>query len=173
MGKKWAETAKAGLLDERMGPEWQEVVELWYTLEEGSKFASLTKSHATKNHPKAVAVWVRNTRKGVPPLLSAEQMEGDWWAWWKVINPEWRVRGEELVQEEEGRWDVLRCPGQNRFLNVVVCLKWWFSCMETPSESWKRAISDVKWVLKGMIRYTLSDKYLIRLNRSTARTGKA
>jgi hypothetical protein len=40
MGKRWAETVKAGLVDERMGPEWNDVVELWYTLKEGTKLTS-------------------------------------------------------------------------------------------------------------------------------------
>ena len=80
-----------------------------------------------------------------------QQMEGEWWAWWRILNPDWRQRNGELVQEGEGSWDVLRCLGQNGLLNVVVCLKWWFSSMETPSDGWKRAVADVKWVLKSMI----------------------
>ncbi|KAJ7840330.1 hypothetical protein B0H14DRAFT_2587555 [Mycena olivaceomarginata] len=60
-------------------------------LEEKSSFASSTKSHATTNRPKAVGVWVKNTRKGVPSIGTSEDMEQEWWGWWKAINPGWRT----------------------------------------------------------------------------------
>jgi hypothetical protein len=78
-------------------------------------------------------------------------MEQEWWAWWKGINPGWRMRDGELLQEGNGAWDVLRCPGQNGFLNIIVCLKWWYCSMETPSEAWMSAVGDVDWVLGKMI----------------------
>jgi hypothetical protein len=78
-------------------------------------------------------------------------MATEWWDWWTAINPKWRVREGELVQAGEGSWDVLRCPGQNGFLNVLICLKWWRGEMETPSANWERAVGDVKWVLERMV----------------------
>jgi hypothetical protein len=79
-------------------------------------------------------------------------MEEEWWGWWKAINPKWCLRDRELLAgEENGMWDSLRCPGQNGFLNVIVCLKWWHSSMETPSDGWTRAVADVTWVLEKMI----------------------
>ncbi|KAJ7725757.1 hypothetical protein B0H14DRAFT_3519242 [Mycena olivaceomarginata] len=81
---KWAESAKAVLLDEQglgIGPEWSDVIRLWWSLEEASHFASLTKSHPTADRPKAVGMWVKNARKGVPPIGTSEEMEGQWWTW--------------------------------------------------------------------------------------------
>ncbi|KAJ7753700.1 hypothetical protein B0H14DRAFT_3512712 [Mycena olivaceomarginata] len=85
-------------------------------LEEAWNFASSTKSLPTTLRPKAVGVWVKNARKGVPKIGLSGEMEDQWWAWWKGINPSWR------------------CPGQNGLLNVVITLKWWHGSMETPSE---------------------------------------
>jgi hypothetical protein len=45
---KWAESAKAVLLDKQglgMGPEWTDVVGLWWSLEEASRFASSVSFH--------------------------------------------------------------------------------------------------------------------------------
>jgi hypothetical protein len=98
-----------------------------------------------------VGVWVKNARKGVPAIGTSEEMEGQWWAWWKKINPSWRLADGELEQTGDGSWDILKCPGQNGFLNVVITLKWWYGSMETPSEAWKRAVGDVKWVLEKMV----------------------
>ncbi|KAJ6594870.1 hypothetical protein B0H19DRAFT_917802, partial [Mycena capillaripes] len=41
-----------------------------------------------------------------------------------------QVRDGVLMPEGDGNWDVLRYPGQNRFLNVLVCLKWWRRAMD-------------------------------------------
>ncbi|KAJ7713648.1 hypothetical protein B0H14DRAFT_2413742, partial [Mycena olivaceomarginata] len=84
-------------------------------------------------------------------IRSTSAMEQEWWAWWKGINPGWSMRDGELLQEGNGTWDVLRCPGQNGFLNIIVCLKWWYSPMETPSEAWMSTVADVDWVLGKMI----------------------
>ncbi|KAJ7797407.1 hypothetical protein B0H14DRAFT_2619019 [Mycena olivaceomarginata] len=118
-GAKWAETARSMLLEVEMGDDWKEVVRLWWTLEEQWKFASSTKSH-DDHRPKAVGVWVKNARKGNSDIGSASGMEREWWAWWKGINPGWRMRDGELLREGDGGWDVLRCPGQNGFLNIIV-----------------------------------------------------
>jgi hypothetical protein len=99
----------------------------------------------------AVGVWVKNARKGIPDIGTPEVMEKEWWAWWKGINPGGRLRGGELQQDGDGSWLVLRCPGQNGFLNIIACLRWWFASMETPSEGWRRVVLDVKWVLGKMI----------------------
>ncbi|KAJ7729732.1 hypothetical protein B0H16DRAFT_1275734, partial [Mycena metata] len=71
-----------------------------------------------------------------------------WWAWWLAINPKWRLgEDRQLKQEGDGSFDALRCPGQNGFLNVIICLKWWRAEMATASDGWLRAVKDVKWVL--------------------------
>ncbi|KAJ7896765.1 hypothetical protein B0H14DRAFT_2333146 [Mycena olivaceomarginata] len=106
-----------------MGPMWKNVVDLWWALEEAWNFASSTKSLPTTQCPKAVGVWVKNTRKGVPNIGSSGEMEVQWWAWWMGINPSWRVRDGELSQAGDGSWDVLKCPGQNGLLNMVITLK--------------------------------------------------
>ncbi|KAF8184270.1 hypothetical protein K438DRAFT_1549628, partial [Mycena galopus ATCC 62051] len=138
------------LLEGEMGAQWAELVGMWWVLEEAQKFTTSTKSHPTTNRPKAVGAWVKNARKGVPQIPSTEEMEEQWWTWWKGINPSWRVRDGELKQVGDGSWDDLRCPGQNGFLNIIVCLKWWHLGMETPSDGWTRAVADVKWMLTKM-----------------------
>lgn len=68
------------------------------------------------------------------PELMVGPFSTDWWAWWKAINPGWRLKDGALLQEGAGSWDVLRNPGQNGLLNVVVCLKWWHDKLETDLE---------------------------------------
>ncbi|KAJ7619950.1 hypothetical protein DFH06DRAFT_1010810 [Mycena polygramma] len=133
-----------------MGSDWTTVTELWWRLEEGTGFANQTQPLAPKNRPGAIGGWVKTARTSTP-AITASGMDKDWWRWWRSMNPTWRMRDGELVQEGEGSWDELRSPGQNGFLNVIVCLKWWRLKLETPSDSWERAIADVKWVLEKMV----------------------
>ncbi|KAJ7734865.1 hypothetical protein B0H16DRAFT_1327340 [Mycena metata] len=75
-----------------------------------------------------------------------------WWDWWHAINPEWRrVSDGGLTRDGDGSWDELRCPGQNGFLNVVVCLKWWRLAAGTESGDWVRGVDDVRWVMQQMV----------------------
>ncbi|KAJ7210359.1 hypothetical protein GGX14DRAFT_363469 [Mycena pura] len=137
-----------------MGEDWTMVLQLWWQMEEGSGFPAkvmlYTKTHPTTNRPKAVGIWVKNARRGTPDI-NVKTMETEWWAWWNAINPKWRVHEGTLLKEVKGDWDVLRCPGQNGFLNVIICLKWWRLKMDSASDGWQRAVSDVKWVLGGML----------------------
>ncbi|KAJ7195541.1 hypothetical protein GGX14DRAFT_376999 [Mycena pura] len=134
-----------------MGADWSSIVQLWWQLEKASGFSTQTKTHATTGRPKCVGIWVKNARKGTPTIEGGvEGMERDWWAWWRRINPDWRLRGDELLRLD-GDWGVLKCPGQNGFLNVIICLKWWRAAMEGPSEAWERAIADLKWALECMV----------------------
>ncbi|KAJ7026241.1 hypothetical protein C8F04DRAFT_1190785 [Mycena alexandri] len=158
---KWAKAAKAMLLDVgpvQMGEEWTGLLDTWWALEESMGFTTSRKTHPATGRPTAVKNWVKEARKGTPNIGGAEAMAAQWWGWWRAINPSWRLREGELVQEGEGSWDVLRCPGQNGFLNVIVCLKWWRCEMENRSESmektselWQRAVADVRWVLTQMV----------------------
>ncbi|KAF8142757.1 hypothetical protein K438DRAFT_1634903 [Mycena galopus ATCC 62051] len=135
----------------RIGRDWEELVELWWALEGLFGFAMSTKSHPTTNRPKAVGMWVKNARKGIPNIGMAEQMEVQWWAWWRGINPGWWLSDGDMVQNGDGSFNTLKCPGQNEFLSIIVCLMWWHSSMDVPSAAWNRAIADVKWVLGKMV----------------------
>jgi hypothetical protein len=44
----------------------------------------------------------------------------------------------------------MQVPGQNGFLNVLMCLKWWREKISDESEDWKDAVEDVMWVLEQM-----------------------
>lgn len=79
----------------------------------------------------------------------------DWWAWWRVLNPVWRVRDGELVREGTGSWDNLRRPGKNGLLNIMACLKWWHGRLKSDleREDWMRAQVDILWVLQSMLGY--------------------
>ncbi|KAJ7073652.1 hypothetical protein C8F01DRAFT_1075377 [Mycena amicta] len=83
------------------------------------------------NRPKQVGQWVKNKRRatvrycGIPNITLYEKQ---WWAWWNVNQPGWRVmendRPRATARYGES-WGGLLCPGLNGMLNVVVSLYWW------------------------------------------------
>ncbi|KAJ7430083.1 hypothetical protein B0H11DRAFT_1765718 [Mycena galericulata] len=153
---QWAKNGKGLLLEDAvgLGERWKGLVVLWWKLEESTRFATSIKSHPPRYRPKQVAVWVKNARKGTP-ALEVKTFSAQWWVWWRAINPDWRQgEGEgELLKGVEGSWGVMECPGQNGFLNILICLKWWGERLDSDSrEEWERAVDDVNWVLRGMLR---------------------
>ncbi|KAJ7164573.1 hypothetical protein C8R43DRAFT_855678, partial [Mycena crocata] len=133
-----------------MGAEWGALVDLWWRLEESTGFASKTKTLPTTNRPAQIGNWVKHAR-GNKPVITMPTFANEWGAWWKSINPPWRLRDGELVREGTGSWDCLRYPGQNGLLNIVVGLKWWREGLEEESPAWKDAVADVTWVIKMLM----------------------
>ncbi|KAJ7358257.1 hypothetical protein DFH08DRAFT_615627, partial [Mycena albidolilacea] len=72
------------------------------------------------------------------------------WAWWVDINPTWRNEQRPMKREGGSSWLSLDIRGQNGFLNLLMCLKWWRDAMEAPSPDWEEAVDDITWVLQQM-----------------------
>lgn len=51
-----------------------------------------------------------------------------------------------------GSWTFMDVPGQNGFLNILICLKWWRERMDKESAEWKEVLEDVVWALHQMNR---------------------
>jgi len=56
-------------------------------------------------------------------------------AWWRAIK--WRARTADgrLSQLGEGDWEVLRKPGLNGLLSVIVFLKFWADVIEREEDT--------------------------------------
>jgi hypothetical protein len=55
-----------------------------------------------------------------------------------------------MIREAGESWLCMDYQGQNGFLNVLVCLKWWRDALEDASPDWEDAVDDVTWVLRQM-----------------------
>ncbi|KAJ7315518.1 hypothetical protein DFH08DRAFT_630163, partial [Mycena albidolilacea] len=96
--------------------------------------------------PKAVGDWVSRARVFTPEI-EPEVFGRQFWEWWVDINPDWRTSQRPMIREDGKSWASLDFHGQNGFLNVMACLKWWRDALETPSPDWEEAVDDVTWVL--------------------------
>jgi hypothetical protein len=115
-----------------------------------------TKSHPAKKRPKQVGDWVSRARNHTPTISNVEEFASVWWAWWIDINPAWRDKSRPMKCIEGPSWKCMDYSGQNGFLNILMCLKWWRDAMDAGSLDWDEAVNDVTWVLSKMKEYVLS-----------------
>ncbi|KAJ7168097.1 hypothetical protein C8R43DRAFT_853617, partial [Mycena crocata] len=148
---KWAMDARATLLAGEFAEEeaWNGAVEAWWALEASTRFVSPTKGFATTARPAEIHNWIKCARKGTPKIGNTVAFVSTWADWWRAINPTWRVVDGELVKVVKGSWEVMRVPGANGFLSVLVALKWWRELTGETGE-WSAAIRDVTWVLNAL-----------------------
>jgi hypothetical protein len=88
--------------------------------------------------------------KYTPTITNAEDFAKSWWGWWIDINPAWQEKQQPMKRVQEESWVCLDYHGQNGFLNVLACLKWWRDSLESRSSDWEEAVDDVTWVLQKM-----------------------
>ncbi|KAJ7040218.1 hypothetical protein C8F04DRAFT_948711 [Mycena alexandri] len=123
--------------------------------------------------PKQLTQWVGAGRglrggsmsKGAGPSIDSLAVFDDaWWRWWGKLQPSWRrPQGDKPGRFErntypasKGEWSAIRHPGQNGLLGVIATLYWWGKAVKKEGEredreSWTEAVSDVKWLLKGLV----------------------
>ncbi|KAJ7033628.1 hypothetical protein C8F04DRAFT_957319 [Mycena alexandri] len=125
------------------------------------------------NRPVQLSQWVaagRGSRGGKmgedgPTIDSLAVYDDRWWRWWGKLQPGWRVGSAgnagrfvrtSYPPQERPNWASLHLPGPNGILGVVATLYWWGKKVKEGSqredtESWVEAVTDVKWMVKGLL----------------------
>ncbi|KAJ7436472.1 hypothetical protein B0H11DRAFT_2256177 [Mycena galericulata] len=151
---KWAKSAQETLLDGGLANdhEWEMMTNLWWRLEATTGFKSPPRGFPAVHRPPEIHTWIKCARIGTPFIADIKVFAKQWAVWWKTINPGWRLVDGALVQETKGLWDVMRVPGANGFLSVLIGLKWWKD--KSPGgggEEFAAAVKDVSWVLRQLL----------------------
>ncbi|KAJ7062418.1 hypothetical protein B0H15DRAFT_794823 [Mycena belliarum] len=147
----WAKDSFASLVALDGGPAWRALCNAWWEVEAGSRFTA-GKALRTKGRPEQVGWWIGRGRARAPTITNVDAFAASWNKWWRSLNPTWRSgeKGGELSREAGGDWDVLRVPGINGMLSVVMSLKWWGDKVNADGVEvgdWARAVDDVLWAL--------------------------
>ena len=106
-----------------------------------------------------VSLWLRCGRKiKSPPVISQLKTYAvAWWAWWKVLQPEWRrdaVRGGVYEKPPPGeKWTRTYIGGSNGMFIVVLTLAWWIAKLDgkVDNKDLALAVDEVAWVLDQMM----------------------
>jgi hypothetical protein len=143
--------------DPRLGRRWAELIRLWAEFEEKEGFKERRKL-GTKDRPLFVAEWIRYARSPTwrPSIPDVPALEISFQAWWKGLQPDWRMsdNGLTVLDKIDGDWDQLRRPGLNGIHSVIACLFYW-GCKAQGSTKhcvgWASAVEDCILVLGQLI----------------------
>ncbi|KAJ6552190.1 hypothetical protein DFH09DRAFT_858809, partial [Mycena vulgaris] len=178
---QWLQYAYEAITTQSLGHEFNELIELFLTLEKGYEYKSSGKGlPAGLDRPKEIAAWIgagRGRRGGAnahgPPLTpkSAVAFGQAWWDWWRKLQPTFRkVIGLETnawPRQTARRdaapaleWVSLRHAGPNGMFIPILALYWWGrglgvastgSMNGTAERAWREAVTDVGWIVEGLI----------------------
>lgn len=140
-----------------LGDRWAELTRLWSKFEEKEGFKE-RKKLGTKSRPPFIAEWIRYARSPTwrPSITNVPALETAFDAWWKGLQPEWRMSEDRLtiLDKTDGDWDQLRRPGLNGILSVMACLFYW-GCKAQGNmkhcAGWASAVEDCILVLGQVI----------------------
>ena len=134
-----------------------ELVKLWATFEEKEGFEEWKKL-GMKGRPAFIAEWIRYACSPTwcPSITDVPALEISFQAWWKGLQPDWRMSGDgsTVLDKMDGDWDQLRRPGLNGIHSIIACLFYWGHKAQENTEhcvGWASAVEDCILVLKQVL----------------------
>ncbi len=103
---------------------------------------------------------LRRDLKKPPEIADEAEYCRLWWLWWGGLQPEWRLRDSSgrPVPGGNGDWDVLKNPGKNGLMMVLLSLSWWHGVLSSATRmEWQAAVIDVSWVISSMAQSAVED----------------
>ena len=111
---------------------------------------------SAKGRPEEVHQWLKYGRQfdKSPVIKNAKDYGIAWLAWWRALQPKWRIGGGILPPAvyscELCDWGALQKSGKNGLFIVLISMVWWGRA-GTLTDDWKAAITDVKNVMQSML----------------------
>ena len=79
-----------------------------------------------------------------------EHFGRQWWAWWISLQPNSRICNKDTYDTSlpslEMDWTLLKKPGKNGMLLIMLALVWWGKAVDRDN-GWLKAVADVTVVL--------------------------
>ncbi|KAJ3743032.1 hypothetical protein F5050DRAFT_1551295, partial [Lentinula boryana] len=153
-----------------LGGPYTSLVDQWITFERISNWQTKNTGLAKLNRPMELTTWINYGRYNKKRIKitpeRVHQFAVNFWIWWSSLQPSWRAVGEDnrplAAKEMKDDWKSLDHYGQNGWLSLVVCLRWWGEgLMRVQNETlrkegiddWLMAIEDMAIMLGGLISY--------------------
>lgn len=153
----WVDRALEMLTSHDFGPQWRALIDAWLVYEKGYGFEDKRKPHLlASGRPQPVTDWINRGRPHHyrPSVGNLNKYESTFGAWWRRLQPDWRVEeGKDLLREVGGDWSCLQCSGSNGVLSVVAALFFWGYAIEgtLSSHTWNAAVGDVLYALQELV----------------------
>ncbi|KAF5342740.1 hypothetical protein D9758_015909 [Tetrapyrgos nigripes] len=165
-------------LNDDLGIQYRNLLENWVILERNREWSQGLKSRSldAKYRPREVSRWIGGARyrdSVKRTCIASERIidfTKDFWQWWCNLQPEWRptievdtvAKPRVLTTNDENKsWKKLNVAGQNGWLSLIVCVKWWGLALQSQAcnapaawkEDWEQATDDLLGSLEGVLRY--------------------
>ncbi|THV00656.1 hypothetical protein K435DRAFT_793996 [Dendrothele bispora CBS 962.96] len=178
IGKTWFQKAFS-YLNVDLGLHYQQLLLKWIDLERHYGWNSgEQKVISTEFRPVEVQLWIKDGRYVhlLHTWVRAEEIEGfaeRFWKWWNLLQPEWRLRSDLTTRPApfsltestgiDASWNVLNVCGQNGWLSLLTCIKWWGVGLQYQGadripelkRDWEAAVDDMARVLDAVLRLPL------------------
>lgn len=106
---------------------------------------------SSTKRPLIITEWIGKRQYTKPRGVTSQYIK-DWYAWYKELQPQGRCIGDRSSTAHE--WKQLKRGGPLGFFLILVSLTFWPSARAgnvALSNSHKRALDDVAWVLTTML----------------------
>ncbi|KAF9062088.1 hypothetical protein BDP27DRAFT_1171274, partial [Rhodocollybia butyracea] len=116
------------------GTQYAELIRRWMHLEELNLWKNSKHGLSDLNQPTMLNDWRRRRTGAVPALFTVtlvQRFSESFWIWWCSLQPAWRL--DSISNNRTGplitfgnHWQGLNKCGNNGWLLIIVCLKWWY-----------------------------------------------
>jgi hypothetical protein len=160
--KEWFIPVYKEFASHNLGRKWYQLLELYLKWEAAHKYERGDDTSQLSSHkrPTQVSRWLSSDRsRGKRPnIVTTVSFGNSVIGWWKAIQPNWRIwprNGWPLTDRYGDKWETLNSYGPNGITAMIAALHWWGVALETDASDqtakWQKLVSDVIWVLEGVI----------------------
>jgi hypothetical protein len=163
-------------LNINLGAPFTAFVALWMELEGFHCWkTSSVKTLPPSKRPHELTHWVmsgrwrKNSNRTEILPSQVEEFGNRVWIWWCELQPAWQTikagkpgKCPTPVSMFQDNWESLDIYGQNGWLGLLTCIKWWGETLlkvadksqqKDEIEDWLAAIEDMSTMLRGLVQY--------------------
>jgi len=131
----WFMKALAMLQSLNGGETWTKLLDVWSVFEAQEEYSEVRALDCVY-HPLPLSLWMKRHHSSTwqPPVTEMAGFERSFMKWWVYLQPDWRVADGKVLKDIMGDLSVLKRPGLNGFLTVLVGLFYWHVMDETGLE---------------------------------------
>ena len=149
----WFTKALAMLQSLDGGETWTKLLDVWNAFEAQEEYSEVRTLDCTYR-PLPLSLWMKRHRSSTwrPPVTEMAEFEKCFMKWWVHLQPDWRVANGKVLKDITGDLSVLKRPGLNGFLTVLVGLFYWCVTDETRlKKEWLTIVEECITTLESFL----------------------
>jgi hypothetical protein len=135
------------------GESWTRLLDVWSEFEAQEEYCEVRPLDCA-DRPLPLSVWMKRHRSSTwrPPVTDMTGFERRFMKWWAYLQPDWRVADGEVLRDLTGDFSVLKRPGLNGFLTLLVGLFYWHVTDEMSlEEDWLTIVEDCISIIESFL----------------------